>query len=139
MTANTPSYTQNNRLAANLLKKINKLVKSENLIQNGDKILVAVSGGKDSLSLLALLKLYQAKSKDKYDLFAVNIGTDYHQQGREEQISALKKFFTVMGVPYVFEEVVITQDKNGNYQKPDCFWCARNRRKEIFFTFIQKF
>ena len=134
MNANGSPCICSNRLAANLLKKINRLVKSENLIQDGDKILVAVSGGKDSLSLLTLMKLYQAKSKAKYELFAVNIGTDYHQKGREEQILALKKFFIDLDVSYVFENVIITQDKNGNYQKPNCFWCARNRRKQIFFV-----
>ena len=44
-------------------KKVIKTIKKYNLIQNNDKIAVAVSGGKDSLSLLYLLDKYSKKYK----------------------------------------------------------------------------
>lgn len=126
--------TKATQLGENLLKKVNKTVKDEQMIDEGDNVLVAVSGGKDSLALLTLLALYQAKSKAKYNLFAVNIQTDYHRENSAPQVETLRDIFEAFEIPYEFDDIEITKDEKGREKTPSCFWCAWNRRKAIFFV-----
>ena len=56
-----------------LLKKMNATIARYNKISDGDKVAVAVSGGKDSLSLLRLLLDRKDSIGERYDLLAVSI------------------------------------------------------------------
>jgi tRNA 2-thiocytidine biosynthesis protein TtcA len=66
------------------LKKVNKAVADYNWIRDGDRIAVAVSGGKDSLSLLKLLADRRSSVPQRCDLLAMDIepGTGYGEQDR---------------------------------------------------------
>ena len=66
------------KLGARINSKIGKAISDHNLIEDGDKILVAVSGGKDSLTLISLLKQKQSWAPVKFNLFAAHITTDFH-------------------------------------------------------------
>jgi len=98
-----------------------------NLIEDKDKILVAVSGGKDSMTLLKLLKERRRWAPIDFDIIAVHIETDY-RCGACVHTQILKKAFKELGVKYVFKKIKVL-DKN---KKTSCFWCSWNRRKALF-------
>ncbi len=115
------------RSAHFISNKIGKAIGDYNLIEKNDKILIAVSGGKDSLTLLRLLRERQKWSPVKYELFAVNVKTDFHCASCTHE-DALKKIFDGLGVKYVFSNIKVLDENN----KTTCFWCSWNRRKELF-------
>jgi len=112
-------------LAFFLLKRVNKAIRDYDMIRDGDRVAVAVSGGKDSLTLLTLLNLRKRYVPQEYHLVAVNVQSDYQcaaHATREE----LKEIFEAEGVEYSFEEMD-TPEEDLN-----CFRCAWNRRKALF-------
>jgi tRNA 2-thiocytidine biosynthesis protein TtcA len=108
-------------------KRIGKAIADYNLIEDKDKILIAVSGGKDSLSLLRLLNERRKWAPIDYRLIAVHIESDY-KGGCNASRSVLKKIFEKEGVEYHFEKIKIV----AKGRKVNCFWCSWNRRKAIF-------
>lgn len=64
------------RLGYWLLKDVNRAIREHDMIHDRERIAVAVSGGKDSLSLLRLLDLRQRAAKEKYELLALHVRGD---------------------------------------------------------------
>ncbi len=116
------------RLAFFLLKRVNKAIRDYDMIQDGDRVALAVSGGKDSLTLLKLLNLRRRTVPERYELVAVNVQADYQCLGHLPS-EELKRLFELEGVEYSIERVSILGEGG---QDPDCFWCSWNRRKAIF-------
>ena len=83
---------------------IGKAIADYNLLENNDRILVAVSGGTDSLTLLRLLNERKRWAPIKYELIAVHIETG-HRCGGCVHTKVLKKFFEDAGVKYHFEKM----------------------------------
>jgi tRNA 2-thiocytidine biosynthesis protein TtcA len=115
------------KTGVNINSKIGKAIGDYGLIGDGDKILVAVSGGKDSLTLLKLLKEIQGWAPVKFELFAAHVMTDFRCGGSAHE-DALADIFKKMDIEYVFKEVKVL-DENG---EASCFWCSWNRRKTLF-------
>ena len=65
-----------------------KAIKEFDMIKDGEKVAVGLSGGKDSLALLLALKNYQQFSEEKFDLIAITID----QSGGRQNFDDLKKF-----------------------------------------------
>lgn len=108
-----------------VLSTLRKAVEKYNLIEDGDKIAVGISGGKDSLVLLKAMKMYQRFSKAKFSL--VGIMVDMYS-GREDY-SHIKKFCDELGVEFYVEktdisDVVFKERK----EKNPCSLCAKMRR-----------
>ncbi len=114
-----------------LLKKVNKAVREYSLIKDGDRIAVAVSGGKDSLTLLHLLHWRRFFSPQRYEIVAINIQNDY---GFGVPKEVLERIFQREGIPYVFEYVSLKEGTKPGEDPLNCFWCSWNRRKAIFLT-----
>jgi len=106
-----------------------KAIHRYGLIQEGDRILVGVSGGKDSLTLLHLLHERGKRVPIHYELMAVYIDLGF-DSGRTE---ILKKFFETKGLPYYIEFTDIGRRANSpeNRENP-CFLCSWERRKCLF-------
>lgn len=108
-----------------ILGKLRKAATDFNMIQDGDKIAVGLSGGKDSTMLLKALKMYQKFSKEKFELYAITI--DMGLEGYNPQ--PLIDFCNELDVPY---KIVPTQIGdilfNVRKEKNPCSLCANMRR-----------
>ena len=109
-----------------IAKKIGRAIGRYNMISGGDKVLVGVSGGKDSLTLLKVLMERRKWLPIDYEVKAVHVITDY-DQSPEVKRGILKEYFEALGCEYVFKEVAIV--KENKLKREDCFWCAWNRRR----------
>ncbi len=85
------------RLERRLLRAVSRAIEDFALVEEGDRILVAVSGGKDSLAMLHLLQRLQERAPVHFDLTAVNL--DQGQPGFPAQV--LRAHFERVGVPHV--------------------------------------
>jgi tRNA 2-thiocytidine biosynthesis protein TtcA len=114
-------------LAKRLLKKVNKAIREYDLIGDSDRIVVAVSGGGDSLSLLQLLQMRQRSVPEKVDLLAVHV---YDDADTDERLRVdLEAWFQASGVEYAFEPLEVPADES---RPLTCFRCAWHRRKALF-------
>jgi tRNA 2-thiocytidine biosynthesis protein TtcA len=107
-------------------KRVGKALTDYRMIGDNEKIAVAVSGGKDSLTLLRLLHDRRRFVPVKYDLLAVHVDLGYPRSCA----TALQRYFKKLGVAYHIEKIDTlrkTRRKDIN-----CFWCAWNRRKALF-------
>ena len=108
-----------------ILSMLRKAVEEYNLIENGDKIAVGLSGGKDSLALLASLARYQKFSDRKFELVAISVDLT---NGKND-FSLIQKFCDELSVELVIVnsnvfEVVFDIRK----EKNPCSLCANLRR-----------
>ena len=112
-------------------KKVGMAINRFNMIESNDKVLVCVSGGKDSLALFKILNDRKKRLPIDYEIRAINITTDYEKDILEKK-AKLKNFFDLIGCTCIFKDIEIKQKNKLN--KEDCFFCSWNRRKEIFET-----
>jgi tRNA 2-thiocytidine biosynthesis protein TtcA len=104
-----------------------KLVMERKLIKAGDRILIAVSGGKDSTVLAWVLSLLKRSLKMDYELEALHISGDF---GDYCQKSALLTQLQGWGIPFRDLSVpIIGRLKEG--RKMNCYWCSTQRRTEL--------
>ncbi len=108
-----------------ILSALRKVCQENNLIEDGDKIAVGVSGGKDSLVLLSALARYRNFSKEKFDIVAISVDLS----GGQMDYSKIRAFCGEIGVEFhlvpsnVFEVVFdLKKEKN------PCSLCANMRR-----------
>ncbi|OGX16288.1 MAG: hypothetical protein A2166_03990 [Omnitrophica WOR_2 bacterium RBG_13_41_10] len=109
-------------------KRVGRAIMDYGMLADGDKIAVAVSGGKDSLTLLRVLKDRQKFVPIKYEILAVHIDLGYPRSCAKK----LEAYFKNLGVKYHIEKVdVLKETKPSDI---NCFWCSWNRRKALFET-----
>ncbi len=104
-----------------------KAVLSANLIEEGDRILIAASGGKDSTVMAWALASARSALKRNYTLAALHISSDFCACCKK---SALEAQLAQWGVPFTDMPVpIIGRLKNG--RKMNCYWCSTQRRTEL--------
>lgn len=109
-------------------KRIGQAIFNYKMIVENDKIIVAVSGGKDSVTLLYDLLRRQKSFPIHYDIAAVHIKTDFCRCCEK---SDLENLFKDWGVDYhIIDVPVLKRVQEG--KKMNCYWCSTQRRIELF-------
>ena len=120
----------NNKTVKNLRKAVWNAVKDFNMIEKGDKIMVCLSGGKDSYTMLDILMHVQKTKIYDFEILAVNL--DQKQPGYPEHI--LPNYLDGTGVDYKILEkdtysIVVDKVPEG---KTMCSLCSRLRRGTLY-------
>ena len=111
---------------AQVSRRAGKAIGDYQMIQEGDKIAVAVSGGKDSISLLHVLRDRQKRAPVKFDFTAVHIDFQFPDFDPQKLVEYLER----EGFSYHIEK--IDSLKAERWEEIDCFWWSKNRRKALF-------
>ena len=101
------------------------------MIRDGDRILLGLSGGKDSLTLLHTLHHLQQKAPVKFELIAATVDP----QSPEFDPSPLKAYCAALGVEYFFESQPIVEAAEKTLTKESdsfCAYCSRMRRGILY-------
>lgn len=118
-------------VAKEIRRLTGKAIHTKDMIRDGDHVLVAVSGGKDSLALLWLLKERIKRVSIDYRITAVHVDPGFGANSADQMTS----FFLAHGFEFRVIESDIGPKAHGpqNRENP-CFLCSRLRRKLLFQT-----
>ena len=116
-------------VAKEMKRLTGKAIHNQQMIRDGDHVLVAVSGGKDSLVLLRILKERIRRIPISYNITAVHVDPGFGSESARKMAA----FFSTHGFDYRVIESDIGPRAHGpeNRENP-CFLCSRMRRKLLF-------
>jgi len=117
------------RLAFYLLKGVNRAVREHEMIAEGARVFVAVSGGKDSLTLLDLLHRRRRLAREGYDLIAGHVRSD-GACGRGVPVAWLDAWCREREIPLVTGDLRVADEIRAGGAGA-CFLCARRRRRAV--------
>jgi PP-loop domain protein len=107
-----------------LFRVIDKAVKDYSMIEVGDKVLLAASGGKDSTALAEYLSF--RKTHTDFSVTALHISTELENA----QLTNLETLFKNWQIDFIVKHIsVLGRLKSG--QKMNCWWCSTQRRLEL--------
>lgn len=111
------------------VKQTGKGINRFKMIENNDKVILGISGGKDSLALAFALSLRKKWLPINYELHAVHINWSEHPVS-EKQLEDLEGFFKTINIPL---ETVTEKMFPGTYADNfNCYLCSRNRKRILF-------
>ena len=121
-------YSDEDLLWRHIRTRFNRGIVRYGLIDDGDRIMVALSGGKDSLALLSLLAEKSRIFKPRFSVVAVHVVM--RNVGYSSDLDYLRSFSESHGVPFFHVETSYEYSEQSD--KPHCFLCSWNRRKALF-------
>ena len=96
-----------------LLRLVGQAIADYHMIHPGDRLLLGLSGGKDSLSLLHILLHLQKRAPIKFELAACTVDP----QSPEYDPTPLKAYLAGLGVPYFYESQPILEQLSNQFLK----------------------
>lgn len=121
-------FTEEEKTLRRIEKRFAKGVVEYGLIEEGDKILIGLSGGKDSLALVELLARRSRILKPRFSVVAAHVVM--RNISYQSDTDYLRSYAESQGVPFVLYETEF--DASTDTRKSPCFLCSWNRRKALF-------
>ncbi len=113
------------------MRPIGRAIADYRMIKDGDRILLGLSGGKDSLTMLHVLHQLQRYAPVKFELGAITV--DPQIEGFDPSI--LKPYLADLAIPYLYESRPIAADAAVHADDPSfsfCAFCSRIKRGTIY-------
>ena len=130
MTQNRKSISSN-EIPKNLRRHAGKAISDYSMIKEGDRILLGLSGGKDSLSLLHLLLHFQRHAPIKFDLGAMTVDP----QSGDFDPSPMIPYLASLGVEYFYvKEPILDMAEDHMSGDSYCSFCSRIKRGVMYST-----
>ena len=132
----SPEQIELSKLQAKLTRRFHKACADYGLIADGDRILIGLSGGKDSLALVEMLGKRAQIYKPRFSVTAVHVRVE--ERAYQTDLSYLEQFCKEAKVPLMVRDVSLPpappyrEGRKEREIKDPCFLCSWYRRKELF-------
>jgi tRNA 2-thiocytidine biosynthesis protein TtcA len=114
-----------------LLRPVGRAIADYYMIRNGDRVLLGLSGGKDSLSLLHILVHLQRHAPVRFEVAALTVDP----MSDSFDPSPLKDYVPRLGIPYFYVQQPIMELGQEHMDNDSyCAWCARMKRGVMYTT-----
>ena len=120
--------TEDEQVFKRVEEKVKRAIFDYGLIQTGDRVLIGLSGGKDSLALVELLGRRSRIFNPRFEVVVAHVimrNIPYHSD-----LDYLRQQVEAQGLPFIVEETAF--DPSTDRRKSPCFLCSWMRRKALF-------